>query len=335
MKLACLSFTERGYELGENLVNIPSTIYRIEHFSNSKIPGCIKQLLNSHWDDYDGFIFISATGIAVRMINPFIKSKLNDPAIIVIDDFGKYSISLLSGHIGGANKVAERIAESICAIPVITTASDNRGIESIDMFAQNNNYYMEDMESVTQITSMMVNGRRIGLYTEDEIIIDYDNIERIDDLENIDLSLDGAIIVTSKHDFGKIKIPHTVLRPKCINIGIGCRKGVETDIVIQAIKASLLDKNLSFHSIKAMGTVEVKQFEVGIIKAAVALKCPLKIFLLDEIRPIEDLFEKSKFVKDTIDVYSVSEPCAYLLGGELITRKARYNGVTISISMEK
>ena len=334
MKLACLSFTERGYELGERLIKIPNTLYRIDHFSNSRIPGGIKGLLNNHWDDFDGFIFISATGIAVRMIHPFIKSKLNDPAIIVIDDFGKYAISLLSGHIGGANKVVEWIGESIGSTPVITTASDNRGIESIDIFAQNNNYYMEDLDSVTQITAMMVNGRRIGIYTEDEEIINYDNIERIDDLESMDLSLDGAIIVSSKHDIGEIKIPHTVLRPKCINIGLGCRKGVETDTVIQAIKASLLDKNISYHSIKAMGTVEVKRFEIGIIKAAVALKCQLKIFMLDDIRPIEDLFEKSQFVKDTIDVYSVSEPCAYLLGGELITRKARYNGVTISVSKE-
>lgn len=334
MKLACLSFTDRGYELGEELVKIRSTKHWIDHFSNSKIPGGIKQILNKHWNDFDGFIFISATGIAVRMINPYLVSKLNDPAILVIDDIGKFVISLLSGHIGGANEVTQWISEAIGAIPVITTASDNRGIESIDMFAKKNNYFMEDMKSVTQLTSMMVNGRRIGLYTEEDKIINYDNIERINSLEDIDLTLDGAIIVSSKHNIEQVSIPHTILRPKCVNIGIGCRKGIETETIIEAIEASLLDKNISVNSIKALGTVEVKRFEIGIIKAAEALKCPLKIFMLDEIRPLEEMFQKSQFVKDTIGVYSVSEPCAYLLGGNLITRKARYDGVTISVSKE-
>ena len=318
--------------MGERLSKIYSTKHRIEHFANSAVEGGIKTFLNQSWNDYDGFIFISATGIAIRMINSYIESKTKDPAIVVVDDFGKFSISLLSGHLGGANKIAQWIGENIGAIPVITTASDSRGIDSIDMFAKENNYYMEDMNSITKITSMMVNEKRIGLYTEDGVAINYENIEIIQDLNNIDQTLDGAIIVSSKHDIGKIGVPYTVLRPRNINIGIGCKKGIDTEIIIDAIEAALIDKNLSIRSIKSMGTVEVKRFEVGIIKAAEYLKCPLKIFTLDEIRPLEDMFQKSQFVKDTIGVYSVSEPCAYLLGGDLITRKSRYNGVTISIA---
>ena len=332
MKLACLSFSDKGNALGEGLSKIYSTKHMIEHFANSKVEGGIKTFLNQAWNDFDGFIFISATGIAIRMINPYIESKTKDPAIVVVDDFGKFSISLLSGHLGGANKIAKWISENIGAIPVITTASDSRGIDSIDMFAKENNYYMEEMNSITKITSMMINDRRIGIYTEDGVTINYENIEMIQDLDNIDQTLDGAIIVTPKYDIGKIGVPYTVLRPRNINIGIGCRKDIDTEIIIDAIEAALRDKNLSIKSIKSMGTVEVKRFEVGIIKAAEYLKCPLKIFTLDEIRPLEDMFQKSQFVKDTIGVYSVSEPCAYLLGGELITRKSRYNGVTISIS---
>lgn len=332
MKLACLSFSDKGFVLGERLTEIHSTEHFIEHFANSKVHGGIKRFLSQSWNDYDGFIFIAATGIAIRMINPYIESKTKDPGIVVVDDFGKFSISLLSGHLGGANRLAKWIGENIGAIPVITTASDNRGIDSIDLFAKKNNYHMEDMNSITRITSMMVNDKRIGLYTEDGQVINYENIEIIQDLNNIDETLDGVIIVSSKHDIGQIKIPYTILRPKNINIGIGCRKDIDREVIIEAIEASLKDKNISIKSIKSMATVEVKRFEIGIIKAAEYLKCPLKIFTLDEIRPLEDMFQKSQFVKDTIGVYSVSEPCAYLLGGDLITRKSRYNGVTISIS---
>ncbi|WFA10254.1 cobalt-precorrin 5A hydrolase [Tissierella sp. Yu-01] len=332
MKLACLSFTDKGYVLGEQLANLHSTKYFIEHFSNSRIEGGIRSFINRSWSKYDGFIFISATGIAVRMIASYIKNKAKDPAIIVIDDMAKFVISLLSGHLGGANKVAEWIADEIGVTPVITTASDNRGIDSVDVFAQRNNYHIEDMKSVKEITSMMVNGKRIGIYTEDEKMINYDNIEIIEDLSNLDVTLDGAIIVTSVKDIGEINIPFTILRPKNINIGIGCRKGIETEVIVEAIEAALMGKNISVKSLRTIGTVEVKKFEVGIIKAAEHFGCSLKIFGIDDIEQIENKFQKSQFVKDTIGVYSVSEPCAYLLGGEMITRKSRFNGVTISIS---
>jgi cobalt-precorrin 5A hydrolase len=332
MKLACFSFTDKGFILGERLSNIYNTKYKIEHFSNSKVEGGIKNILNKSWSFYDGFIFISATGIAVRMINPFIESKSKDPAIVVVDDMGKFSISLLSGHLGGANVVAQWIGESIGAIPIITTASDNRGIDSIDMFAKRNNYYIEDMNSVTRLTSMMVNDRRIGFYSEEDCDFNYNNVEFVHDLEYIDETLDGIIIVSSKENLAQIPIPYTVLRPRNLNVGIGCRLGIDAEHIIEAIKASFREKNLSTNSISKFGTVEVKKHEIGIIKAAEHFNCPLKIFNLEEIEEIQDMFQKSQFVKDTIGVYSVSEPCAYFLGGELITRKSRYNGVTISIS---
>lgn len=332
MKLACLSFTEKGYELGERISDIKNPKHDISHFNNSKINGGIKGFIEKSWNYYDGFIFISATGIAIRMINPYIESKIKDPAIIVIDDMGQYAISLLSGHIGGANDITHWIAKEIGAIPVITTASDNRGIDAVDVFAKRNNYYIEDMQSAKVITSMMINEKKVGLYTEDENKINYKNIETIHDITNIDPSSEGAIIVTSVENIGKIDIPYTMLRPKNINIGIGCRKGVDSQIIIEAINTALKEKNLSNRSIKAIGTVEVKKDELGIIKGADHFKCPLKIYTIEDILPIEDKFQKSQFVKDTIGVYSVSEPCAYLLGGELIIKKFKFNGVTISIS---
>lgn len=335
MRLACFSFTDKGFELGERISKTDNNKYEIEHYDNSALDNGVKGFLKSQWRNFDGFIFISATGIAIRMINPYIKSKTIDPAVVVVDDMGRFSISLLSGHIGGANKIAEWIGKSIDAIPVVTTASDNRGIDSIDIFAKTNDYYIEDMNSVTKITSMMVNGKRVGFYTEDNQIIKYHNIERINDLKNIDESLDGAIIVSSKEVIPQISIPYTILRPKNINIGIGCRRGVDVDTIIEAVEAALIDKNLCARSIRALSTIEIKKNEIGIIKAAEYYDCPLKIFNIEQIRPIEDMFEKSQFVKNTIGVYSVSEPCAYLLGGNLITRKAVYNGVTISISIKE
>lgn len=335
MKIACFSFTDKGKEIGEKLKSLNNNKYNIHHYENKEVKGGIKNLLNSAWKEYDGFIFISATGIALRMINPYIQNKTIDPAIVVVDDMGKFSISLLSGHIGGGNDLAQYIGAEIGAIPVITTATDNRGIESIDNFAKKNNYYIEDMKTVTTITSMMVNGKTIGLYTEEDIIINYNNIIIVKDLNNIDSKIDGLIIISSEiHKDKNIEIPKTILIPKNINIGMGCRKGVESERIIRVIEEIFYSENLYIKGIKAIGTVEVKKDEKGIIDSTKHFNCPMEIFTIDEIKEVEDKFEKSQFVKDTIGVYSVSEPTAYLLGGNMISKKSKHNGITISISKE-
>nr|WP_300005461.1 cobalt-precorrin 5A hydrolase [Tissierella sp.] len=333
MKLACFSFSEKGYNLGKQISKQFYKEYSIQHFHNSQVEGGIKKILPWAWQQYDGLIFIAATGIAIRLINPYIDHKTKDPAVIVIDDLGRYVISMLSGHIGGANFLAEALAQQINALPIITTASDGRGIESLDLFAKNNNYFIEDMNSITPLAAMMVNGKRIGFFSEDKVQLDYDNLVNLQSLNDIDENLQGLIIVSSKL-IKDLKLPHIILRPKNINIGIGCRRGVESHRIIEAIEKTLIDLNLSNKSIGSIGTVEVKKDEVGLIEAASYYKQSLKIFTIEDISRVEDRFEKSQFVKDTIGVYSVSEPVAYLLGGELITRKAKHNGITISVAKE-
>ncbi|MDR7870497.1 MAG: cobalt-precorrin 5A hydrolase [Tissierellaceae bacterium] len=334
MKLACLSFTDKGKLLGERLLAIDSDNYEMEHIHNSRVEGGIRKFLETSWTEYDGFIFISATGIAVRMCQPYIKSKDIDPAVVVLDDGGKFSISLLSGHLGGANNIAKAIGEYLDAIPVITTASDNRGIDSIDLFAKENDYDIEDLSSVTKITSMMVNNKKVGIYTEDEKLIKYPNLIKIEDLKDMTDSIEGIILITSKkgNEISSLDLPYTILRPKNINIGIGCRKGVDVEIIVEAIELALSSSTLSSKSIKSMGTVEIKKDEIGIIKAAEHYNCALEIFTIEDILPLEDRFQKSQFVKDTIGIYSVSEPCAYLLGGKPIVGKFIHKGVTISIN---
>ncbi len=334
MNIACLSFTEKGRLLGEKLKSVESQKYKIGHYANKDIDGGIKEILKSIWDKYDGIIFISATGIAIRLSALFIDDKTKDPAIVLIDDLGKFSISLLSGHLGGANELANDMADWIGAVPVITTATDNRGIESIDMFAQRNGYYIEDIKSITRITSMMVNDEIVGLYTEDDKIINYNKVKIVKDLKNIGSNIKGLVLVSSMEKTKGLKIPNTILRPKNINIGIGCRKGIEGRFIIKAIEDQCRKLNLSTNSIKSIGTVEIKKNERGIIEVSNYFACPLKIFNTEAIRDVEKNFSKSQFVKDTIGVYSVSGPVAFLLGGKVISEKSKYNGITISISKE-
>ncbi|MCF6462896.1 cobalt-precorrin 5A hydrolase [Clostridium sp. Cult1] len=336
MKIACISFTQQGKEIGEKLVkaSFKNNKYTANHFINDEIHGGIKSRMDFLVKEYDGLIFISATGIAVRLMNPYIINKTIDPAVVVVDDGGNFSISLLSGHIGGANRLAQWVGDIIGAIPVITTASDNRGVESIDLFAMKNNYNMEDMGAVKDITAMMVNKNKVGFYSELKEVIKYDNLKILDNYKDKDHSIQGVIIVSSQK---RIDIPyekHCRLIPKNINIGIGCKRGMEGKRIIEAIENILTQLNLSSKGIKAIGTIEVKKGEIGIIEACNHFNCPLKIFTLEEIKKIEDNFPKSQFVKKTIGVYSVSEPSAYLLGGKMLTGKIKIDGITISVAKE-
>ena len=248
MKLACLSFTDKGKEIANKLKTLKEQTYIIHHYNNKEITGGIKKVLPFLWTKYDGLIFIASVGIAVRMINPYIKHKTIDPAIVVIDDFGKFSISLLSGHIGGANQLAEWLAGIVDAKPVITTASDNRQIESVDLFAKRNNYYIENIKEITTITALMVNGKSIGFYSEDKETINYPNLTVLNNLKQNSLiyDLDGIILVSSQnHTVENLNIPYTFLRPRNINIGIGCRKGMEGKKIIEAIEKELKQMRLS------------------------------------------------------------------------------------------
>ena len=116
-------------------------------------------------------------------------------------------------------------------------------------------------------------------------------------------------------------------------MGLGCRRGKTKDEIITAITAAFSDNNLSINSIKQIATVDVKQDEIGIIEACVHLKCEMKVISRRAIKVVQDKFNKSTFVENTIGVSSVSEPCAYISGGELIVGRTAINGITIAISI--
>ncbi|MBU3143723.1 cobalt-precorrin 5A hydrolase [Clostridium sp. CF012] len=317
MKIACIAFTRSGEAIAERIKYCSD--YEVHMYSKENY----KINLNNIFKDYDGIVFISSTGVAIRISAPFIKSKQVDPAIVVVDDLGRYSISLLSGHIGGANELADSIAECLKCQAIITTASDGRGIEAVDMFAKGNNLFIESFDDAKKITSMMINGEAIKLESEIEAKIGYTNIVKNHEA--------GAIFICSKLDINYDK-PSCILRPKNITVGVGCRRGKTMDEIIPAIMRVFIDNDLSINSIKQIATVDVKQDEKGIIDACQYLNCEMVVISREAIKVVQDKFNKSAFVEDIIGVSSVCEPCAFIAGGEIIVGKTAINGITIAIS---
>ena len=320
MKIACFYFSDAGKQLANQIKSNLS--YQIELFSKSDY----KQQLKTNFHSYDALVFFSATGVAVRLIAPYLKSKLQDPAVVVIDDTGQYAISLVSGHIGGANSLTNELAELVNATPVITTASDNRGFEALDLFAQRHHLVIENLSDLKKIMTMMVNGETIGFFADKKYQLNY---PKIDNQVHA-----AAIFITSDLDI-PCHLPHCILRPKNINIGIGCRRGKSKQEILTAIKSVFKSCQLSMLSFHKMASIDVKSNESGIIESAAKLNAELLFFSESEIKAVQEKYASSKFVEQSVGVTSVCEPCAELCGGVLILNKQVHSGITIAVSKEK
>ncbi|MCD2348502.1 cobalt-precorrin 5A hydrolase [Clostridium guangxiense] len=312
MKIAVIFFTDKGEKIA---IKIKKAMENAVIFKG-------KTDIKDIFDGFQGIVFISAAGIAVRLIAPYIKSKTEDPAVVVIDDIGRFSISLLSGHLGGANELALKISKLINAEAIITTASDGRGIEAPDIFAKRCGFLIEDMEALKKLTSIMVNCGAIAFKSEMKKMINYSNIVK----ENYD----GALYVTSKERVEEEK-PYCILRPKNLVVGVGCKRGKPMEEILSLITQIFNDNNLSMKSIGAICSMDVKKNEKGIIDLCSQLKCDFKTFSMEEIKAVEDKFDKSDFVAAKVGVSSVCEPAAYLGSGKIIVKKTAQKGITIAV----
>jgi cobalt-precorrin 5A hydrolase len=275
-------------------------------------------------------VFIMASGIVVRCIARHLKDKTTDPAVLVMDEKGKYVISLLSGHLGGANEVASLIAAKTGAEAVITTSSDVNGLTSVDMIAKQHGLIIDDMHDAKVITAMMVNGQRIAQCNDTLAIISPYFSSPAEDAE-------GMVVITGKANIRK-SVPFVKLIPVNMIIGIGCRKGTKAEDILDFVTFLLLENNIDKRSVRCMATIDLKKDEPGILDVAAHMNLPLLNFSKEQIIEVEHLFQPSAFVKEKIGVGCVCEPAAYLAGkrkGRFVASKSKRNGMTLSLFEEE
>lgn len=269
---------------------------------------------------YDGHIFIMASGIVIRKISNLLKSKDIDPAVLLIDEGKHFVISLLSGHLGGANELTQTVAGILNLIPIITTSSDITGKIAVDSIAQKLNAELDNLKSAKDVTSLIVDGKKVNILLPKNVKISENG------------NSEGIILVTNRKKVGITKIC-----PKNIVLGIGCKKGTEAENILAAIEDVMDKYNLDIKAIKHIATVDIKENEEGLIKAVEFLDLELKIISREEIKKVENQFEGSDFVQSNVGVRAVSEPVAFLSSsqnGRFIAMKEIYSGITISIYEE-
>lgn len=290
------------------------------------------KLFADKWPTVKNIICIMATGIVVRAVAPLIKDKKIDPAIVVLDETGRFVISLLSGHLGGANELAKKVAGVLGAEAVITTASDVQGKTALDLWAKEKDLYVEDFEKLKKISARIVNGKQIKLKIDGAV-----NAGTIPEEFIPAVSIKEADVIISHR---LIKSRALFLRPKSLCVGIGCNHGTSKEEIGKELKGVFIKEKLSYHSVRGLATIDIKRDEEGLIEFARDNGFIIEFFTKDELNKAISAYhiKGSEAVKAATGAAAVAEPAAILSAKKvcgnirLIKPKVKRGNVTLAIA---
>lgn len=351
MNTAYFYLTEEGGLLAHKLAAAhPGDVYNKENF---------KENLRAGFKKYDSLVCIMATGIVVRILAPLIIHKTSDPAVVVLDQKGKHAISLLSGHLGGANDLAREMASISGGEAVITTATDVAGELSFDTFAKKYDMAIENIEQLKHISGALLSGKKVNVFTDKNVEKLYPELveeqkretlhvfplSKFFEIYNIESDIPAVIIdegfPTKLTTVSDIAIPPTppvlYLRPRTICAGIGCKRNMEQQPIEEALLQTLKEEGIHPLALKCIATIPLKSDEPGIIGTAANRNVPLKIIPTEEIEELDISklgIATSEFVASQTGVLSVSTACSYIASGRgtILRDKAKYKGITIALS---
>jgi cobalt-precorrin 5A hydrolase len=353
--IAIVAITKRGVETALKIKDaltkrdFLSIVYAPEKYSQAGVTPMDKkfdEFVKDNYQNVDAIVGVMATGIIIRAVAPLLQGKLVDPAVIGVDSSGRFVISLLSGHYGGANELTKLIADRIGATPVITTASDATGKQSIDELARVLHLKIENPESLVAVNSVIVNGGKTVLVTLGDAKIpstpvlgmDVKEAGTLEEAARIVNGYDAGAVIARKTQVRKMFVkPVTLLKPRTIAVGLGARKEISEEAVVDAVNAALAKANLLLERVDRLATVSMKRDSQSMMSAAEKLGLKLEFIDIKVLGKYKhpDLSPDSEIVKRNIAVGGVCERAALITAGEkprLILKKTILNGVTVAVA---
>lgn len=319
---------------------------------NGKSVMSTEGILRQEWNKTSAFVFIGAMGIAVRQVAPFLKSKVCDPAVLVLDEKGQYVIPVLSGHIGGGVALARELAKAIGGQAVITTATDVEERFAVDVFADQNHLWIENPGIIKTVSSALMQGRTVDVWTNLSIEGETPDGLRVLQAEEMmlmelpgrteaakdspqrevtekGLTTQGTAEQKAVSDIAVlIDLPSQVqekiskyydsskvcvLKPRRYILGIGCKRGKTAD-EMEAFLHEICERlNIDMHGIGAIASIDIKKDEPGIWELSRRLGVPFEVFSAQELERVEEVVTVSDFVKEMVGVDNVCERSAYCL----------------------
>ncbi len=346
-KVSILAITKNGIKIGLELKKISSSwlIYAPSKFSdnNSQIEWYSEPTSNKIaelFQSNDALVCIFSLGAVIRLISPYLKDKKTDPAVLVIDDTAKFVISVLSGHIGGANQLTEEIAERLGATPVVTTAADVNKTIAVDLVGKEFGWKIDDDSTVTKVSAFMVNEEKIGVFQDagnknwwnkklPSNVTIYSSLNEIKNSQS-----KGFLIITDKTIEDKEILENSVVyRPTTLVVGVGLHVDTTKETISEGLNLCLKKYNFSRKSIAKLVSIKKDNDVQGLIDLGQEMNVPIEYFQKEELAAIE-IPNPSETVQAFEGTPSVSEAAAIKSsGGRLVVEKQKFPpNLTIAIA---
>lgn len=327
MTIWIISFTLRGARLAARLAGrLPEArAFGMARYAAGTGTEPVEELAlwcRTAWEQAQGLIFVGAAGIAVRSVAPLLRKKTTDPAVVVIDEAGRFAVSLVSGHVGGANELARQVAQCLDAVAVVTTATDVNQKFAVDVFAEKNRMVIHSMAKAKEISAAVLAGHPVGLHTQ--------------------LPLCGSLppeLTPGRVQRENIEIGYCaqyadslLLIPRSIYLGIGCRRGTGAAEIAEAVESALSAGELPRCALAGAASIDLKMGESGLLEWARREQLSLSFYSAETLQTAPGCFSGSEFVKTVTGVDNVCERAAVLAagGGRLVCSKQAFGGVTVA-----
>lgn len=317
LKIPILTVTEGGRRQAERLAL---------HLPGSSTQHCrsgLAETVAELWPGAAGLVFIMAAGIVVRVIAPLLADKRRDPAVVVCDEAGRFAVSLLSGHLGGGNALAEEVARLLGGQAVITTASDVLGHTALDLWLRGHGLAVADRAGLTLAMGRLVNEGELRLASDFPV-------------EGLppDLRLAGPGDQADLHLTCRCKGRGLCLHPPALVAGIGCNRGASAAVIGLALAAACAAHGLAMESLGALASIDLKADEQGLIEVAAERGLTLRLFGREQLNAVEGLAVSAAVLK-AVGAKGVAEPAAVLGAnhGKLLVRKMKWKDVTVALAL--
>ncbi len=331
----------------------------------------LRPLIPELWAGYRELVFFLPVGAVVRLIAPHLRGKKEDPAVVCVDEAGQFAVSLVSGHVGGADRLALEVANALGATPVVTSASQVTGALPVDLLGREYGWKIEESSlSVTRASAAVVNGDPVGIYQatgETGWLPPYQplpaNLRVFDTLDELAQAPCAARLVITDEAQPRLAggaplsqvaagQPLVLYRPRSLVVGMGCRRGVPLDELDALLRETFAEHNLSLDSVACIATADLKRDEAGIIALAEKYDAPMVCYGGDELNalfppsPLEPAAvgvlahptalrpTPSPRARSLIGVWGVSEPAALLSSGNdaLLVPKRKSDRATVAVA---
>lgn len=324
MTAAVIAFTQRGAELGKTLADaLGATLHVPARFAaqvGATACDSLAEWTERMWAEKEALIFVGAAGIAVRAVAPHVKDKFTDPAVVSVDEGGRFVIPLLSGHVGGANELALKVAALAGGQAAISTATDVNGIFAVDLWAKEHGMVITDRTLAKEISAALLEGKPVAFVSD----FGHSCPEGLTEGK-----ADIGVWVT--WDTGSGPFPRTLrLAPRGLILGIGCRRGTDTETIQTAVEEALTGYESA--AVERVATIDLKEHEPGLLAFCAVHDLPLSVYSAEELAAVEGTFTPSAFVKEVTGVDNVCERAAVRAGGTILVPKQAKNGVTVAVA---